>query len=224
MLEELELKIKYKFKNIKILEIALTHSSYSNELGRKNYERLEFLGDAVLELVISDLLYKKYNKEDEGVLSKLRSSIVSRKTLSIIAKNLQLANYIKLGKGEFKDKGLEKESILAAVLEAIFGAIYLDSNYNLAYKIIKKTFKSFIDNVFTDEYSVDYKTKLQELVQQSYKKIPSYCITKEEGSTQNKVFEVELDAIFCKTRAYGTTKKTAEQLAAKKALQLFGVK
>jgi len=223
MLEQLEANLKYKFNNIKLLEYALTHSSYSNELGKKNYERLEFLGDSVLELVISDLLYKKYSSQDEGTLSKLRSGIVNRKILSIVARSLNLKNFIRLGKGELKDKGLEKESILAAALEAIYGAIYLDSNFNIAYKVIKKSFKSFIDNAFTDEYSIDYKTKLQEIVQQKFKLEPNYSVVKEEGSSQNKVFKIELDAVYCKAIGVGKTKKEAEQYAAKKALSLFGV-
>ena len=221
MNEELELIIAYKFKNIKLLEIALTHSSYSNELGLENYEKLEFLGDAVLELAITDLLYKTYPNETEGQLSKSRASIVSQAGLSIVAKELELGKYIKLGKGESRSKGNEKNSILSSSLEAIFGAIFIDGSYNYAHKTIKKCFKRIIDNAINSKYDMDYKTKLQEFVQTKYKKAPTYKLINKDGEPHNITFEVELDVIKFKVNAKSKNKKRAEQMAARKALDLF---
>lgn len=220
-MHDLEHKFSYKFKNIELLDIALTHPSYSNEIGKENYERLEFLGDAVLELVITELLFKTYKLKNEGSLSKIRANFVSQTTLAKVARELELGKYIKLGKGELNSKGKEKDSILSSSLEAVFAAIFIDGGYRFSHKAIKKSFKRIVDNAFSSEYDIDYKTKLQELVQNKFKKAPSYSLVNELGNPHNKVFEVEVDVIKLKVRAKGNSKRIAEQSAARTAFELL---
>ena len=220
----LEKKIGYSFKDKNILKNALSHKSYTNEQNlniNENYEKLEFLGDAVLELVIRETLIKQYPDKEEGYLSKIKSMLVNKKALAKVAKEISLGKFIFLGKGEKDTKGHRKESILADVLEAIFAGIYLDSNFKTAQKIIKKVLK--IKNILLNEKNLfqDYKSLLQEISQEIYKITPIYKILEEEGPAHNKIFKVGIKIKEITTYGKGRSKKIAEQAAAKKALKLI---
>lgn len=217
----LEHSISYKFKASSLLEEALTHQSYSNETDdvEKNYERLEFLGDAVLELVITEMLVKDNPRKTEGELSKARSSLVKEDILVAMAKNIGLGEYVKLGKGEEKSGGRARKSILACSMEALIAAIYLDGEYAAAYNFIARFWKDAIDNVFSDEFDTDYKTKLQEFLQSRYKEVPLYKTLKIIGPAHKRLFKVKVDAAHVSSVGEGYSKKEAEQDAASKALK-----
>jgi ribonuclease III len=220
LIEKLEKKLSHKFKRISILKDAVTHSSYVNEKRsvKTSYERLEFLGDAVLELAISDILMKKFPKKDEGELTKARSLLVRKETLLKISKNLELSEFIRLGKGEIKEEGKNKSSILACVTEAIIGAIYQDSGFKKAYKFIDKNWASYIDEVFNEYVDIDYKSRFQRVVQKIYKLVPEYEILGEKNgifTSRVKVLNVLM------TKGSGKSKKMAEQDAAKKGIDLL---
>lgn len=217
----LENKINYKFSNPKLLSQALTHSSYANEMRLskdKNNERLEFLGDAVLELVTSEYVYQEYKELPEGDLTKLRASIVCEPTLSACARDLNIGEYLLLGKGEDSSGGRERNSILSDALEAIIGAIYLDGGFTNAKEFIYSIILSELKN---KELFFDSKTILQEMIQNnnSNSKI-RYKLISEEGPDHNKTFTIAVyignDEIGCGT---GRTKKAAEQEAAYQAIQ-----
>ena len=217
----LEGKIKYHFLDSSILLHALSHSSYANEMRlnkEKNNERLEFLGDAVLELVTSEYLYKEYANLTEGDLTKLRASIVCEQNLSTCAKDLNIGIFLLLGKGEDISGGRDRDSILSDALEAIIGAIYLDGGFTNA----KEFIKSFIlANLKNKDLFFDSKTILQEIIQNdnSNQKL-RYNLISEEGPDHNKTFSIAVcvgnDEIGCGT---GRTKKAAEQEAAYQAIQ-----
>ncbi len=217
--EEFEELIGYKFKDPMLLVRALTHTSYANELkinGYGHYERLEFLGDAVLELVTSDYIYNNYPNLPEGKLSKLRASIVCEFSLSKDARQINLQKYILLGKGEEMTGGRQKDSIIADVMEAIIGAIYLDAGFDTAAHHIQKFILSDIDN---KQLFYDSKTILQEYCQKKWKKEPTYEIIRESGPEHSRTFEVEVhmgDDIMAS--GVGGSKKGAEQQAAYEAL------
>lgn len=221
-LEELENRIGYRFKNINLLKQAITHSSYTNEQRiNKNphYERIEFLGDAVLELVSSEFLYLNNPNMPEGELSKTRASMVCEQSLALCAKDLEIGKFLRLGKGEESTGGRNRDSIIADVMEAIIGAIYLDGGIEPAKKHIYK----FILNDLEDKaLFYDSKSTLQELVQGKLKKDFHYELLSEEGPEHDKTFVVEL---FIEKesmgRGSGRTKKAAEQQAAYQALLLL---
>lgn len=216
----LEEKIEYQFKNKSLIENALIHSSYSNELVRKKIEdneRLEFLGDAVLELVISEFLYKKFNEFDEGELSKIRANLVCEKTLSKISREIKLGEFLRLGKGESRNGGRERDSILANALEALFGAVYLDGGLKESQRVIKLLY-SYVEIKKEDIFQVEYKGQVQEWAQRKGKEKVEYKIIKEWGPEHNKNFEVVLvvdGKVISKGK--GKNKKRAEQEAAKNA-------
>jgi ribonuclease-3 len=218
---ELESKIMYHFEDPSILFHALTHSSYANEMRmkkEKNNERLEFLGDAVLELVTSEFVYKEYANLTEGDLTKLRASIVCELTLSSCARDLFIGDYILLGKGEDISGGRERDSILSDALEAVIGAIYLDGGFTNA----KEFIKSFIlDDLKDKDLFFDSKTILQEMIQNGNNKQKiRYKLISEEGPDHNKTFTIAVcignEEIGC---GVGRTKKAAEQEAAYQAIQ-----
>ncbi len=225
MTEELEKKIGYKFKDRKLLKIALTHSSYANESGGKfvSYERLEFLGDSVLGLITSDYIFKTFPNLPEGELTKLRSVLVCEKQLCEFSKQLNLKKYIKLSRGERHCKGQNRPSILADIFEAICAAIYLDSNIEET----KKFVLSFIVPAVKDPkvHSIqDYKTDLQEIVQKNPGETISYVLVDEMGPDHDKRFtmEVRINSNVV-GRGIGKSKKEAEQQAARSTLVLMGV-
>lgn len=227
---ELEEKIKYKFFDINLLEVALTHSSYSNEKKSQgnNYEsneRLEFLGDAVLEIVISEYLYKNYKNRSEGVLTKMRQYLVCEKTLSKIAAEIKLGQYINLGRGEEMTDCRRRPKVLADALEAVVAAVYLDSySVNEDYRrVVLELFSDEIENASSMQKG-DYKTLLQQLVEKDGSSILEYEVLEMTGPEHDKTFKV---VAKINNNIVGTgvskSKKDAEMKAAKIALELFGV-
>lgn len=224
MYSELEKKLGYSFVNKEIIMQAFKHISLVNEEKKDvigSNERLEFLGDAVLEIVVSELLYKKYPKMLEGDLSKLRASLVCESSFAIIARELNLNKYIKMSKGEMLGKGYERDSILADAFEAVIGALFLDCNGDIA--IAKGVIIKLIEPKITEEKTSlenwDYKTKLQEVIQ-SYSQVPlEYKIVRAEGPDHDKTFVVD---VYHENRFLGSgegkTKKDAQQKAAKFAI------
>ena len=212
--EKLEDVIGYKFKNIEFLKVALTHSSYANEHNVECNERMEFLGDAVLELAMSDYLYHVIDL-DEGVLTKTRAKAVCEVALNVYADKIHLANYLLLGKGEEHTGGRERPAIIADALEAVLGAVFLDGGFDVAKKIVKGFFIPYIEE--TLQYK-DYKSILQEKLQ-SEKRSIRYEIVRDLGPANDKTFEavVFMDDILM-GRGIGKTKKEAQQNAAKAAL------
>lgn len=219
--EEFEKIIGYTFQNETLLRQALTHSSYANERHRKreDNERLEFLGDAVLELVSSEFLFLNYPKLSEGDLTKLRASLVCEPTLAACTAQMQLGDFVRLGRGEEQTGGRRRKSILSDALEAVIGAIYLDGGFTNAKEFILKFILTDIEH---KKLFYDSKTILQEFVQGNYEEALSYRLLEESGPDHNKNFTVEARI---GDRAIGSgsgrTKKAAEQEAAYQALLLL---
>lgn len=206
-------------KNIEYYNIAFTHTSYSYENNLSyNYERLEFLGDAVLELVITDYLYNNMNAL-EGEMTKLRASYVCENALYEYAKEIELSKFIKVGHGEKMSGGQNKKTIMADVFEALIGAIYLDLGYVKAKHFIDSVVLPHIENHENNDFLRDYKSELQELVQTNKKSV-TYEVIGEAGPAHNKTFEVvaKVEGIVF-GRAKAKSKKEAEQMAAKVALE-----
>lgn len=212
---EFQEKIGYTFQNKRLLEQALSHSSYTNEkkIDRLlNNERPEFLGDAVLELVASEYIYDSHTAMKEGDMTRLRASVVCEPTLAYCARHLQIGKYIRLGKGEEATGGRERDSILSDALEAIIGAVYLDGGFTSAKEFILKWVLSDMDK---KQLFYDSKTILQEIVQSKYKKTLHYELISEEGPDHNKKFTVMAQIEDLKLSVgCGRTKKAAEQDAA----------
>lgn len=217
-IKELEEKTGYEFKDKSLLKLALTHSSYSNELKMNkygNYERLEFLGDAVLELLSSQFFYKEYPKMSEGELTRLRSSIVCEMALASCARGFDLQDYILLGKGEENTGGRGRDSIISDVLEALLGAVYLDGGYEEADRFVKRFVLTDLDN---KKLFYDAKTILQEKVQKDGKEL-RYEVISETGPDHDKVFVVAAVIDDKKEgQGQGKSKKSAEQMAAYEVL------
>ena len=218
-LKEFQKMIGYEFKKEQLLRQALTHSSYANEKHMKKLsdnERLEFLGDAVLEIVSSEFLYHNYEKLPEGELTKLRASIVCEPTLALCTEELRLGDYLYLGRGEDLTGGRKRKSILSDALEAVIGAIYLDGGFANAKEFIKNFVLNDLEN---KKLFYDSKTILQEMVQGVHGKQVLYKLVKEEGPDHNKSFTVEAyigDLLY--GEGTGRTKKAAEQEAAYHAI------
>ncbi len=219
--EALYKTLGYTFGDPALLVQAFRHSSYVNEqvgVQIEDNERLEFLGDAVLDLAVSHLLMERNRQASEGELSRFRSTVVDEAGLCNVATRLELGRYLLLGKGEDQSLGREKPSILADVTEALIGAIYLDGGYDVARKIIEKLFDPLLNKVGTDDLVQDYKSLLQEFTQQTFKSLPKYRLAEETGPAHNKMFRIAL-AVNGIVLAEGTgkSKKEAEQAAAKEA-------
>jgi len=218
-IKELEDKIGYSFKDKNLLLTAITHSSYAYEHqkeGTSFYERIEFLGDAVLELVSSDFLFFEYPDLPEGKLTRLRASLVCEPTLALCAKDFSLNDYIRLGNGEEKNGGRNRDSIISDVLESVIGAIYLDSGIDEARKFILRFILNDIEHkqLFTDS-----KTLLQEICQELFGDVPEYELISEEGPDHDKTFEYKASINGeVLSRGKGKSKKAAEQMAAYYAL------
>jgi len=218
-IKELERKLEYKFQDLGLLKQACRHSSYTNEMRMNRLEcneRLEFLGDAVLELVSSEFLFEAYPDYPEGELTKLRASLVCEPTLALCAKELSLGDYLLLGKGEDATGGRMRDSITSDALEAVIGAVFLDSGIDEAKEFIRKFVLNDIEN---KKLFYDSKTALQEIVQGNITGEIQYGLVKEEGPDHNKIFTVEI-WIGEQSYGYGTgrTKKAAEQTAAYQAI------
>ncbi|HMS85644.1 MAG TPA: ribonuclease III [Nitrospira sp.] len=218
--------LKYRFTDDNLLEEALTHKSYVNERrdsGRTHNERLEFLGDAVLSLIISDYLARRYPELSEGALSKLKAKLVSETPLANAARRLDLGRYLRLGRGEERSKGREKTSLLADALEAVIAAVYLDGGFEAS--------RDFTVDVLAEELhrldvlqeqpgGDDYKTRFQEWCQKRHELLPQYLVVRETGPDHEKVFEVEVHVNHQVVGVgRGNSKKEAEQEAAQRALE-----
>lgn len=225
----LEAAIGYRFSDISLLECALTHTSYSNEqrvkgIELKSNERLEFLGDAVLQMVISEYLYSNFSKYREGALTKMRQQLVCEKTLASVAARISLGDYLNLGRGEELTDCRERPKILADALEALIAAVYLDSaNEGVCRNLVISLFEAEINSASTQR-KTDYKTMLQQLIEQDGTAELEYKIAEESGPDHDKTFTV---VAFINNNEVGrgtaSTKKNAEMKAARAALELFGV-
>ena len=213
-----EQRFHYRFKDDVLLQTALTHRSHS----ANNNERLEFLGDAVLDLDISELLYQFYSEQTEGSLSRMRSSLVKGDTLAALAKELDLGEYLVLGKGENTSGGRERLSLLSNALEAVIGAIFLDGGYLEAKNAIIKIFDARIQVLDPKSEHKDHKSILQEKLQAMKQQLPEYSLIRSEGN-HNKSFIVQcsIKSGEIVTQASGKTLRVAEQQAASKALQVM---
>lgn len=228
---ELEAKLGYKFKNISYLKTALTHSSYSNELKLKRVnvecnERLEFLGDSVLSITAAEYLFKTYSDYPEGELTRRRAVIVCRDALSSYAKELTLGDYLFLGNGEEKNNARERKSLLENTFEAVLGAIYLDSGIEgmrFISELVLPFFKKELDAWEQGKVVGDYKSELQQIIQQSGVDTLTYVTVGESGPDHEKTFLVEarMNSNII-GHGKGSSKREAEQNAAKEALELFG--
>jgi ribonuclease-3 len=221
-LKSLEERIGFTFQNRSLLKIALTHRSYKMYYKKEEIEdneRLEFLGDAVLNLCISKLLFNKYPEDKEGDLSRKRAYLVKKETLIKVAKKLNLLEYLFLGKREEKLDSKSKENISARAVEALIGAIFLEGGWEIVYEKVKKWFQPYLRGLSLERCK-DFKSKLQELIQKEYGKRPEYEIIKIYGPSHHPKFKVAVKLEnWILAIAQGDTKKSAENLAAKKALK-----
>ncbi|OOZ42028.1 ribonuclease III [Solemya pervernicosa gill symbiont] len=216
MLDRLQQRLGYRFKDETLLQKALTHRS----VGSNNNERLEFLGDAILGMVIAESLFQQYPEEREGALSRRRASIVKGESLAVVARMLNLGEFIKLGPGELKSGGFRRDSILADAVEAILAAIYLDSEINTVRKTILTLFESLIDSSMDPALLKDPKTRLQEYLQSRKIDLPIYEVISISGKDHNQLFQVSccLASLNINTKGEGGSRRQAEQQAAEKAL------
>lgn len=221
-IDKFQHKIGIKFDNLKILELALTHSSYANEHNLNEYnERLEFLGDSVLQLCITEYLYENCKDNNEGDLTRKRATIVCESSLYKVGKQWDLGEFIKLSKGESLSGGKTRISTIADTVEAVIAAVYLDKGYKFACKFILKFFKDIIKSSEVINY-LDHKTRLQEFIQAKISDKIKYNLIKEEGPSHKKIFHVQ---VVIGEKEYGmgigNSKKEAEQSAAEKTLKML---
>lgn len=218
-LKGLTKKIGYEFENKNILDTALTHRSSSKD----NNERLEYLGDAALGLIIAEILFEKFPLQPEGVLTRLRANLVKRETLADLARNLELGECLKLGSGEMKSGGWRRDSILSNALEAIIGAIYLDSDFAKCRDFVLSLYQELLNKLSVDNFNKDPKTELQEYLQARKQQLPVYKIIEEVGEAHERLFTIEcqIEGLTNMAIAQGRNKRSAEQSAAQKALELL---
>jgi ribonuclease III len=215
--ERLSQKLSFPFKNVGLLELAFTHRS----MGLPNNERLEFLGDAILGMVIAKALYDRLPKAKEGQLSRIRSSLVRRETLAKKARNLMFGDYLLLGPGELKSGGFNRDSILADSVEAVIGAISEDQGYEAAERFIHETFAEELTNSECLIANKDDKSKLQEWLQGKQLALPEYDVLSTDGDQHSQTFTVSCCISSCSltVEATGSSRRIAEQIAARKALE-----
>ena len=222
-LNQLQEMLPYRFRDVSLLDTALTHRSYVNENPselRRDNERLEFLGDAVLELCISDLLMQHFPDYQEGPLSQLRAAIVNEQPLAEMAKSFQLGDCLLLGKGEEASGGRSKPSLLANAFEALLAAIYLDAGFEEAAALIRRLFTPLIGEGYRTYR--DYKTIVQQISQHAFKETPRYTLIHEYGPDHDKTFEIQISiADRIQTTGTGKNKKEAEQRAAEQAIRIL---
>ncbi len=223
-LVEFQKTLCYQFKDTQLLEEALRHSSYVNEQldpEMRDNERMEFLGDAVLNLVVGHLLMKTYPQMHEGELSRIRANMVNETQLAGIARTLDLGKHLLLGKGEIQSNGSDKNSLLANAFEAVIAAVYLDNGFEAAATLLEHHFETLVQKAPTLTTGQDYKSRLQEAVQSTIKKIPQYQVIEESGPDHDKTFTIQMSVGDLQTQGTGKNKKTAEQEAARKGLELL---
>lgn len=221
-LEQLIMRLGYTFNHPDQLNRALCHSSYVNEQSQPSMtsnERLEFLGDAVLNLAVSHLLMHQYPDLAEGELSRSRAHLVNETRLAAIAREIGIGPYLLLGKGEELTDGREKNSILADAVEAIIAAIYLDGGFNAAFAFIERQFEERIKKANRSRYATDYKSRLQERVQSKFHQIPRYQVIDSRGPDHDKTFRVRMTVAGIMAEGDGKSKKMAEQDAARVGLE-----
>ena len=221
MIKDLETAIGYRFRNIQLLQNALTHSSYANERWHNSLlsnERLEFLGDSVLGMLVAEYLYKTFPDRPEGELTRMRADMVCEKTLAAAANRIGLGSHLMLGHGEEQGGGRSRESILADAVESVIAACFLDGGLEAALKFVRQFI--LVEVPVTRMHNADYKTTLQELVQQKKHQVLSYALVGESGPDHDKEFfvEVSLNGTVVGKGA-GSSKKRAEQMAARVAIE-----
>ena len=212
----------YQFRQPELLEQALTHRSFSRSI---NNERLEFLGDSVLNLIISNHIYQRFSDADEGDLSRIRASLVKEDTLADVAREIGLGDLIHLGGGEMKSGGYRRASILSDALEALIGAVYMDRDYLQTESVVLRLYRDLLEAVDVGANLKDPKTRLQEYLQAQQKQLPVYQVEQTTGKSHNQVFTVScsLDDHAIQTRGKGSSRKKAEQEAAHKILERLGL-
>lgn len=223
LLRQFEKSSGVRFKNVELLDLAFSHRSFSNETAnRDNNERLEFLGDSVLGLVVASHLYRVLGDRAEGELAKIKSFVVSEEILASVAKTLGVDRMLLIGRGEEHSGGREKKALLADGLEAVFGAYYLDSGFAEAQKFILKLLVPEIEAVLEDRHRKDYKTLLQEFAQKRYRTYPRYVLADKQGPDHDRTFFME---VYLENRLLGSgtgkNKKEAEQQAAGEAYRVL---
>jgi len=218
---KLSQRIGYVFQDESLIQLALTHRSKGNT----NNERLEFLGDSIVNFTIAEALYRKFPQAKEGKLSRLRADMVRGTTLAEIARDFDLGEFLLLGSGELKSGGYNRESILADVVEAIIGAIYLDTGMDAVQERILSWYKSRLDNLSEDTVVKDAKTRLQEYLQKSQNRLPKYDVVEISGQAHDQKFKVScrVEKLPEVTMGIGSSRRFAEQSAAEKALKALGV-
>ncbi|MBL1140909.1 MAG: ribonuclease III [Proteobacteria bacterium] len=211
--------VGYQFKNQALLSLALTHRS----LGNSNNERLEYLGDAILDFVITEYIYHEFPDSDEGELTRLRASLVKGEKLAEIANEIKLSESLKLGAGELKSGGWRRDSILANTVEALIGAVYLDSGIESCRHFILNLYQNHLKSIDPTNIKKDAKTRLQEYLQSRKQSVPTYKVIDELGTSHQPEFTVscQINLIAEPIIAKGTSKRKAEQAAAKKAISLL---
>lgn len=219
---ELARRIGYQFNDPSLFELALTHRS----CGKKNNERLEFLGDSIVNFVIADDLFHRFPEAREGQLSRLRAQMVKGETLAEIARELNIGDYLKLGQGELKSGGFRRDSILADAVESIIGAIYLDSNLDTVKSYILSWFKERLNSLDLDEVLKDSKTRLQEFLQSRRLDLPKYELIKVEGEAHCQTFHIlcHVEPLDKPTSGVGSSRRQAEQEAARSAISKLDIK
>ena len=221
MIKDLENAIGYHFNNISLLQNALTHSSYANERwhnGLLSNERLEFLGDSILGMLVAEYLYRSFPDRPEGELTRMRADMVCEKTLACVANHIGLGQHLMLGHGEEQGGGRTRDSILADAMESVIAACFLDGGLDAALQFIKRFI--LVEVPVTKLHNVDYKTQLQELVQQKKNQVLTYRLVGQSGPDHDKHFEVQVD-LNGRTvgSGSGSSKKRAEQDAAREAIE-----
>lgn len=218
---KLSQRLGYQFKDDSLVNLALSHRS----VGKNNNERLEFLGDSILNFVVADDLYQKFPKADEGQLSRLRAKVVRGETLTKVSKHFELGEFLHLGTGELKSGGHRRDSILADVVEALIGAIYLESGLEVARERILCWFKPFIEALNLQDSLKDPKTRLQEYLQGKQKALPKYEVLSVTGKSHEQHFKVScnISELSEGTLGEGCSRRLAEQSAAQKALKVMGL-
>lgn len=217
-LTRLQDAIQYQFNEVALLEQAVTHRSHN----ARHNERLEFLGDSVLNFVVAALLYNQFDRIDEGDLSRLRANLVKQSTLADIAQGLALSDYLRLGEGELKSGGFRRPSILSDALEAILGAVYLDGGFHAAFEVVGRLYQPILLTVDPKVLGKDPKTLLQELLQGRRLDLPVYLVVATHGAAHSQVFDVEcrIDKLDIVVQASGSSRRAAEQAAALQAIEL----
>ncbi|WP_153108676.1 ribonuclease III [Propionivibrio limicola] len=217
MIKRLEQAIGYQFSDSLLLQNALTHRSHSSP----HNERLEFLGDSILDAVVAQLLYVRFPELPEGDLSRLRANLVRQDSLHQLAISLSLGNYIRLGEGELKSGGAQRPSILADALEAIFGAVWLDGGFDAASGVIARLYCGMLDAIVPGKPIKDAKTRLQEYLQGKRLPLPKYNLSATEGEAHAQMFKVacEIERPRLRTQGHGSSRRVAEQMAAEQALK-----